>query len=100
MSFVVPLHVAEYTLMKWMFLTVPAVPFQFDCCVRLNPPSDRIARFPVTENVSLLLLENVQVVLILISGFVIPLVAQWFLIQSRALAQRVAPAAVLRSARV
>ena len=62
--------------MKWMFLIVPAVPFQFDCCVKLNPPSDRIARLPVIENVSLLLFVNVQVVSILISGFVIPLVDQ------------------------
>ena len=52
------------------------------------------------ENVSLLLLVNVQVVSILISGFVIPLVAHRFLIQSRALAQSVAPVEVLRSTSV
>ena len=55
---------------------------------------------PGIENVSLLLFWNVQVVSIRISAFVMPLVDHRFLIQSRALAQSVAPVAVLRSTRV
>ena len=46
MSLVVPLQVDEYTLMKWMCLIDPAVPFQFDCWAKLKPPSDRIPRRP------------------------------------------------------
>ena len=55
---------------------------------------------PGTEKTSLLLLVNVQVALILISAFVIPLVDHLFLIQSRAFAQSVAPVDVLRSTSV
>ena len=69
--------------MKWMCLIEPAVPFHVDCCVRLNPPSERIARCPWIENTSLLLFWNVQVVSIRISAFVMPLVDHRFLIQSR-----------------
>ncbi len=68
--------------------------------MKLNPPSFRIARLPGIENTSLLVLLNVQVVLILISAFVIPLVDHRFMIQSRAFAQRVGPVDVLRSTSV
>ena len=86
---------AEYTLMKWMFLIDPAVPFQFDRWVRLKPPSFRSARFPVIENVSLLRLLNVHVTSMRINAFVIALAGHVFLIQSRAFAHFVAPAFAL-----